>query len=474
MIATTFRAAHPSRAAEPDPVAPRLTNSQQLGDFDAMLERRVIRVLVPPGRTLYFNDRGHERGVTAETVRDFETFINKKYRKRLNNRPVTVVLIPTRRDQLIAHLADGLGDIAAGNLTETPERLFRVDFFTPPDLRAVSEVVITGKKAGSLARAEDLSGRTVYVRKSSSYFSSLQALNSRLAASGAAPVRIVPVHEALEDEDIMEMVDAGLIDATVADDWLAKMWAKVLPGMIINSAAAVRTNGRVGWAVRKKSPLLLAELTAFHEQNRKTGAFAYRLAQYNKKVKKLRDPTGHEDWNRFQETVALFEKYGDQYGFDPLMLAALGFQESRLDQGARSSTGAVGIMQVMPATGASMKVGDITVAESNIHAGAKYMNELMTKYFKQAQFDELNRTLFAFASYNAGPNRIATLRETASARGFDPDLWFDNVEVVVSEKVGRETTTYVRNILKYYVSYTLMLERLHEQKRASEEIKKGH
>jgi membrane-bound lytic murein transglycosylase MltF len=130
--------------------------------------------------------------------------------------------------------------------------------------------------------------------------------------------------------------------------------------------------------------------------------------------------------------------------------------------------GAVGIMQLMPATGASMKVGDVHVTEPNIHGGTKYMNELMTKYFKDANFDETNRTLFAFASYNAGPNRIAKLRKVAADRGLDPNLWFDNVEIVVSEKVGRETTTYVRNILKYYVSYKLTLERQQQQERARE------
>jgi membrane-bound lytic murein transglycosylase MltF len=166
----------------------------------------------------------------------------------------------------------------------------------------------------------------------------------------------------------------------------------------------------------------------------------------------------------------LFEKYGAQYGFDPLMLIAQGFQESKLDQTVRSPVGAVGVMQLMPDTGAEMKVGDITVIESNVHAGAKYMNTIMTNYFADAHFDDMNRTLFAFAAYNAGPNRISKLRKVAADRGLDPDVWFDNVEVVVSEKVGRETTTYVRNILKYYVSYKLTLELQQQQERAREEM----
>ncbi|HET6348246.1 MAG TPA: transglycosylase SLT domain-containing protein, partial [Candidatus Krumholzibacteria bacterium] len=461
------------RADDDKPVAPKISLASNFDDFDHMLERRRVRVLAPYSRTLYFSDKGRESGLTAETVRDFETYLNKKYRKKLHNRPITVVLIPTRRDQLIPGLTQGLGDIAAGNLTETPERLSQVDFYAPASLQAVSELVLSNKATGPLASVDDLSGKSVYVRASSSYFSSLQDLNQRFASEGRPLVNVVTVDDALEDEDLMEMVDAGIIATTVVDDWKAHMWAKILPNMIVNDAAAVRTGGHVGWAFRKNSPLLQAEISGFYETERKAGVIPYRVTKYGKNVRRLQDPTGRNDWKRFQETTALFEKYGDQYNFDPLMLAAQGFQESRLDQSARGPTGAVGIMQVMPATGESLKVGDITVTEPNIHAGTKYMNQLMTSYFKDANFDEMNRTLFAFAAYNAGPGKIAKMRRIATERGLDPDVWFDNVENVVSEKIGRETTTYVRNILKYYVSYKLTLERQKEQQEAREQMAPG-
>jgi membrane-bound lytic murein transglycosylase MltF len=137
------------------------------------------------------------------------------------------------------------------------------------------------------------------------------------------------------------------------------------------------------------------------------------------------------------------------------MLAAQGYQESTLDQNKKSAAGAIGVMQLMPATGQALKVGDIRVTESNVHGGAKYMDQLMTQYFKDAKFDEQNRTLFAFASYNAGPGNISRMRNEAEKRGLDPDKWFNNVEIVTAEKIGIETTTYVRNIFKYYVSYRL-------------------
>jgi membrane-bound lytic murein transglycosylase MltF len=176
---------------------------------------------------------------------------------------------------------------------------------------------------------------------------------------------------------------------------------------------------------------------------------------------------------RFRDTIALFEKYGPRYGFDAVMLAAQGYQESRLDQSARSHVGAIGIMQIMPATGAELGVGDIKLAESNVHAGAKYMDRLMTQYFQDAKFSEADRTLFGFAAYNAGPGNIAKARREAAKRGLDSNRWFNHVEVVVAEKIGREPTTYVRNIYKYYVAYTLMLQAEAERKAARERLAPG-
>jgi membrane-bound lytic murein transglycosylase MltF len=189
-----------------------------------------------------------------------------------------------------------------------------------------------------------------------------------------------------------------------------------------------------------------------------------------KRVRELKDPTGSADYKRFKETLALFDKYGKRYGFDPLMLAAQGYQESQLNQSARSHVGAIGVMQIMPATGKELRVGDITRIEPNIHGGAKYMDQLMTRYFPDANFDDQARSLFAFASYNAGPGTMARMRKLAIKRGLDGDQWFNNVELVVAEKVGIETTTYVRNIYKYYVAYRLGEDTQKAARKAKEEV----
>jgi len=463
----------PAPAAKSGPRRLSIQAQTLTGDFDAMLERRIIRVRVPYSRSLYFNDKGRERGLSADTVRDFERWLNKKYVKQLGKRPITVLIIPSTRDKLLPGVVQGLGDIAVGNLTITEERQKTVDFVTRPGQTSVKELVVTGPKSPAIATADDLAGKTVDVRKSSSYYESLVALNGRFAKEGKPAVKIDLVPDALEDEDMMEMLNAGILEAIVVDDWKAKMWAQILSKIKVNEQAVLREGGQLGWAIRKGSPKLEAEIQAYMNASLSKGVITGRIKQYMRKVKQIKDSTGTEEAKRFEETYALFEKYGKQYHFDPLMLAAQGFQESQLNQNAKSPVGAIGVMQLMPATGKELKVGDIRTTDANIHAGAKYMDQLMTKYFPDAKFDEVNRTLFAFASYNCGPGNVRKIRKAAETSGFNPDMWFNNVEVVTAQKIGMETTTYVRNIYKYYVAYKLMQEAQEARDKAKEQVAPG-
>jgi membrane-bound lytic murein transglycosylase MltF len=438
-----------------------------------MVERRQIRVLAPYSRSLYFNDKGRERGISVDAVRDFERWINKKYAKKLGKRPITVLIFPTTRDRLLPEVVQARGDIAVGNLTITEERRKTVDFVSLPDQTSVKELVVTGPKSPAIATADDLAGKTVHVRKASSYYENLLALNGRFAKEGKPAAKIVLVPDALEDEDMMEMLNAGLLEVIVVDDWKARMWAQILPKITVNEQAVVREGGQIGWATRKGSPKLEAEILAYMKVSLTKGVITGRVKQYMRKVKQIKNSAGKDELKRFEQTYALFEKYGKKYNFDPLMLAAQGFQESQLNQDAKSPVGAIGVMQVMPATGKELNVGDIRTEESNIHAGAKYMDQIMTKNFPDAKFDELNRTLFAFASYNCGPGNISKMRKAAEKGGLDPDKWFNNVEIVTAQKIGIETTTYVRNIYKYYVAYKLLEERQEAGEKAREQVAPG-
>ena len=423
------------------------------GDLDGMQQRRTIRVLTTYNRTLYFIDQGTERGTAADQGRLLETEINKTMAD--GHLKVSVVFVPVTRDELLPALVDGRGDLVMGNLTVTPERQKVVDF-TDPWLANVDEIVVTGPNGPAIAALDDLSGQEVLVRESSSYYESLVALNKDFAARGLAPAVIVPAPEEFEDEDLLEMAGAGLVKVLVVDNHKAWFWQRVIPRLKLYPSVALRKGSEIAWAVRKDSPQLKAALNAFLSKNGKESLTARMIfRRYLLSTRYVKGATAEAEMRRFRELVAYFRKYGSQYNLDWMLMAAQGYQESRLDQQAKSHVGAVGVMQIMPATGEELKV-DITKAEGNIQGGVKYIRFMIDKYYKDEPMDDLNKGLFAFAAYNCGPGRVRQLRRDAAARGLDANVWFDNVERVAAEKIGRETVTYVSNIYKYYVSYLLV------------------
>jgi membrane-bound lytic murein transglycosylase MltF len=427
------------------------------GDFDEMVARRMIRVGVTFNRTFYFVDNGVQRGVAYEFGKLFEDELNKKLKTELATK-INVVFVPLPRDLLGRALTEGRVDLVIAQVTIRPELQAQVDF-TNPTRTNVSEVVVTGPGAPALASADDLSGKEVYARKDSKYFESLAALNGKLKAMGKAPAAILEIPGNLEDDDVLEMVNAGIIPVTVVDDYLATFWQKVFTDIKVHEAIALRTGGSLAVPIRKGSPKLKAEIDAFLAKFGLGTAFGNMIEKrYLAGTKYAKRATSEDNRKKYAALAGLFQKYGDQYQLDYLLMAAQGFQESQLDHGAKSQVGAIGVMQVMPATGKELNVGDITQLEPNIHAGVKYMRFMIDQYFKNEPMDQLNKGLFAFASYNAGPGRVRQLRREAEKRGLDPNVWFGNVEQIASERIGRETVTYVSNIYKYYVAYRLLVE----------------
>jgi membrane-bound lytic murein transglycosylase MltF len=425
------------------------------GDLDGMVKRRVIRVLTVQNPVIYFVDRGREGGTAYEGARAFEEFVNKRLNK--GTLRIHAVVIPVSRDRLIPALLEGRGDIAAAQLTITPERLKRVDF-SRPFVDDVAEILVTGPAAPPVGSLDALAGQDVFVRSSSSYAESLRARSDELKKKGLDPIAIVPAEEALEDGDILEMVNAGLVPMTVVDDFTAGLWGQVLDGLKLQPQIALHQGGEIAWAFRKNSPKLRSALDLFvkgHAEGTKAGNIV--INRYLKNTRWVTNARSEEDMRRFRSMAELFQQYSQRYDFDWLLMIAQGYQESQLDQSRRSRVGAIGVMQVMPSTARDKNVAipDIDRLDSNIHAGIKYMRFIVDEYYADEKMDRLNKALFAFASYNAGPGRVAQLRAEAKRQGLDPNRWFNNVEVIAARRIGRETVQYVSNIYKYYVAYTL-------------------
>jgi membrane-bound lytic murein transglycosylase MltF len=427
------------------------------GDFDGMVKRRRIRILTPYSRTHYFVDKGVPRGLVYDAGVKLEADINLKLKTTLATK-VYVVVYPTSRDTLYRDLIEGRGDIVAAGVTVTPERAKLVDF-TATTKSGVNEIVVTGPGAPPLATVDDLAGKEVTVRDKGIQQESLVAINERFKQQGKPPIVIRTVPTSLEDEDILEMVSAGLIKTSVVDDTTAGFWKQILPQVTLHPQIAVRENGALAWAVRKNSPQLLAVLNPMIEANREGTLFGNTLLRkYLGSAKFVKSATSAAEMRKFETLMEIFKTYSGRYNLDYLLMMAQGYQESQLNQAAKSHVGAVGVMQVMPATGKELKVGDIHQIDPNVHAGVKYIRFVIDQYFADEPMDRLNKGLFAFASYNAGPGRIRQLRREAQTKGLNPNVWFNNVERVAAERIGRETVQYVSNIYKYYIAYTLAME----------------
>lgn len=433
------------------------------GDYDGMVERHVIRALVPYSKTFYFIDGGDQRGLTYEALVGFDQYVNKQLGKKTMT--VRLVVIPTTRDRLLPGLKEGVGDIAAGNLTITPDRQKLVDF-SDPGYTNVDEILVTGPKAPPVKTIEDLAGKEIHVRASSSYYESLKLLNKRFKKERKKQVKLVLADENLEDEDLLEMMNAGLIPMIVIDSHKGQFWKQIFKDITLHPDIKVRTGGQIAWAIRKNSPELKKVINGFMKTYRKGTLMGNILfKRYLKSTKWVKNSLNDEDMKRFRETVNLFQKYSTQYKFDWLMIAALAYQESRIDQSKRSPVGAIGVMQVLPSTAKDRNVNipEIEQIEENIHAGVKYLRFLRDRYFEKEPMDNINKMLFSFASYNAGPARVSSLRKEARKKGFDPNIWFRNVEVIAAKRIGRETVNYVGNIYKYYIAYGLSVDILQKR-----------
>jgi membrane-bound lytic murein transglycosylase MltF len=439
------------------------------GDLGEIHKRRLLRVLVTHSRTDFFLDQGGIHGLQAEAVRKFVEQLNGGIRRESDK--LFVQFIPVQFHELIPSLVSGKGDVAAAFLTITPERKKLVDIVGGGSL-SVNEVLVSSKKSPAISSLNQLSGKDIYVLKGSTYVEHLNKLNEELSIAGLAKIIITEADDRLLTEDILELVNAGIIDYTISDDFKAELWSKVLPNLVIHDDIQVSSNKKLGWAIRKNSLIMSEALETFFKQARKGTLFGNVLFnRYFKDTKWISNPLEQERRDRFNQVAHLFEKYANQYQFDPLALVAQAYQESKLDHNTRSSRGAVGIMQLLPSTAndKNVAISDIDKLENNIHAGAKYLNFLRKRYFSGADIDPLNQRLLTWAAYNAGPNSIARVRSDALKQGLDPNVWFGNVEVMAARKISREPVKYVANIYKYYTAYLLLQRRSQERHRALED-----
>jgi len=431
------------------------------GTYSEMIQRGEIRIAVPYDRTIYINDKGTPRGLSVEIAKGLAKWINAKYAIQLKGKAVSVKLLPTINSQLLNTVPAGQADIAIGNIGLYEPIANSQALIVNHASKVEQEVLVTGPSSPPVEKLIDLSGQTVYGSRNTNFHTTLSAVNRELKQAGKLPVNLISPLGDLDDEDLLEMLNAGLISYVIVGDWKYRLWQSIYKNIVAHEDLSAKDAGWVGWVVRSNNRDLNDDLFAFYQSGDfENSRRAFRQEDYKEHLKGLKDPIDKTAWARFESMRPLFDRFGAEYKLNPLFIASLGFQETLLNQNAVSAVGAIGVMQLMPTTGMSLGVGDIHLLEPNIHAGADYMNQLISKYFPDAHFDGNNRSLFAVASYNIGPNNVAKARDQARQLGFDPDQWFGNVEFIATERMGYEPMIYVRNVYKYYMSYRLKLKEI--------------
>jgi membrane-bound lytic murein transglycosylase MltF len=428
------------------------------GDLDGMVERGFLRVGTTFNPVLFSSDKADQRG----TVVDLTNALVERLRKTLGKeaRHLTIVISALPRDRLIPALTGGEVDVLMANLTITPARAEVVDF-TNPLLTGVREVLVTGPSAPPIGSIDDLAGITLRLRPTSSYYEHLKDLKAARASARKPEIPVEPINENMEDNDILDLVSAGTLPAAIIDGHMAALYAQIIPDLTVHESIAINEGGEIAWAIRKNSPKLMDALNGFVKtasKGTKLGNMLY--SRYFKDAKRVKNAMAPKESERFKQHIGMIAKYARQYDFDVVMIAAQAYQESGIDQSKRSAVGAIGIMQVMPSTARDPAIGipSIEVADNNVQAGVKYLRLLRTAYFDDPAISTLDQTLFAFAAYNAGPGNIAKARKRAAKMGLDPNVWFGNVELATAKAVSREPVVYVRNILKYYVTYQIFAD----------------
>ena len=451
------------------PGVPLLSEEPFFGDLPAMRERGFVRVLITHNMTDFFVAGGKLRGIQAELLHEYEKILNQGIKRE--HEKVKLLFIPVTADELVPALLRGEADVAASFLTITQELEADVDVVTG-GVRQVDEVLVTHAKDGGPTSLEDLSGMDIYVPRDSSYALHLQQLNQAFGLMGLEPARIVEADSHLRTEDILEMVNAGVVGATIVHDFQAELWAKVLPDIRVHPELAISRGKGIGWAIRHDSPELKASIMQLAQRAKKGTLLGNILFdRYFANTRWISNPLADEQQKRFERYLSLFKKYGALYDLDHLALIAQAFKESGLDNSRKSQRGAVGLMQVLPSTAKdhNVDIPDIHDPENNVHAAAKYMAFLRDRYFSDRCLDEVDRLAFTWAAYNAGPAKVRRMRALAKEMGRDPNRWFGHVEHAAGRMVGRETVKYVGDVYKYYVAYRLIhqleIEAVREQER---------
>ncbi|MEB0119510.1 transglycosylase SLT domain-containing protein [Pseudomonas sp. CCI1.2] len=442
-------------ALSPLPALARLTGppvvvkKSQVRDLSAIRSSKVLRVLVNQSRNSSGEVQGEEIGVEYHRLSAFEQYLNGHSR---DGQQLTLKIIPKSKDQLLAALQRGEGDLVApGELLDTSAAR-RIDA-SAPVVSHVPLIVVGIKGEHGFKHIEQLSGRTVTLSTGSAADDAVRQLNQKLALRKLPPVKIEWVDPSLAVEDVLEMVQAGVYHLTVVEQPIAERWAKVMPKLRVDRSLVLSNSGDMNWYVRRDATMLRASINRFLKQYQVPSDEDFAFEKAYRGLYQVHYPLASEDRQRLEKLRPVLQRCADEQGMDWLNLAALAFKESALDPSARGAGNATGLLQITPSAAQRVGVDNIHNVDGNVLAGAKYLAMTKRKYFSSSKVNERERMAFVMAAYNLGPERVEAMRVEAKRRGLNPNQWFFQVERIAMEQVGMGVVSYVNSVNKYYLAF---------------------
>lgn len=428
---------------------PQVVSSDKTRDLAQIRASRELKVLVNQSRNSSGEVKGESYGVEYHRLRAFEHYLNARAR---DGQELRLKLIPKSKEQLIGALQRGEGDLVAPG-----------ELLDPVSTRGVSAsdavmarvpLVLVGRKGDrGFARVEQLSGRTVALAAGSAAADTLHEINQRLALRKHAPVKVEWIDPSLAVEDVLEMVQAGVLPLTVVELPIAERWSKILPKLQIQRRVTLTAPEDMHWYMRRDAVMLHASVDRFLQDYRAPADQDANFQRIYRRLYKIHYPLARANRQRLSTLRPVLQRHAEAQNLDWLNLAALAFKESSLNPAARGSGGAHGLMQITP--GAAQRVGikDINSVDGNVQASARYLALIRRKFFSSNQLNERERMAFVLAAYNLGPERVQAMRAEARRRGLNHNQWFFQVERVALEQVGMGPVSYVSSVNKYFLAF---------------------
>ncbi len=422
-----------------------LSGCELLKKKELTLKPGTLTVLTRNVPTVYYIGPEGETGFEYDLVKNLAESLKLKLEIKVVNSV----------SEMLAAMATGKADLAAGALTRTKERERRFTF--GPDYYTVRQQLVYRRGCAHPRKIADLQKFPLIVLARSSYAERLQELKQKY------PGLTWETTDTLSSDQLLEKVWLKKIPCTIVDSNILALNRRYYPEL--KAAFPVSKKQPLAWIINPQLTELRRKIVLWLEKIRKNGRFTQLENRYYYTddidfdyvdikvfIRRIK--------SRLPQFKPLFQKYGLKYDLPWTLLAAKAYQESHWNPEATSVTGVRGIMMLTNTTARQLGIENRLDPEESIRGGSEYLRRLLDRVPKS--YPAIDRMNVAMAAYNIGMGHIYDARRLARQLDLDPDHWSTLARVLplLTQKKyygklkygyarGREPVLYVNRINNY-------------------------